>query len=57
MKKYILISGGDLNEEQNTVEGYFESVEDAKAYAKAHEITPIQIYELVDNAYDLAKEV
>lgn len=56
MNKYILISGGDLADEQNIVEGYFESVEDAKAYAKQWEIDVFQIYELVDNAYNLAEE-
>lgn len=56
MNKYILISGGDLADEQNIVEGYFESVAEAKAYAKAYEITPIKIYELVENARNLAEE-
>lgn len=46
MKKYILISGGDISDYQNIVEGYFETVEDARAYARAYDITPIKILEL-----------
>jgi hypothetical protein len=54
MNKYILISGGDLADEQNIVEGYFETVEEAKAYAKAYEIDKYHIFELADDCADLA---
>lgn len=48
MNKYILISGTHIADEQQIVEGYFQSVEEALAYAKAYELDPkaIHVYEL-----------
>jgi len=51
MKAYILIfDNGDIQ----TVEGYFDTVEEAKAYAKELDLdVEAHIYQLADNCYDL----
>ena len=48
MNKYILIDNNDV------VQGFFPSVEEAKQYARKLDLQDIAIYELVDNSYNLA---
>lgn len=52
MKKYILIS--ETLDTVQTVEGFFDTVEEAKEYAEEEGMDIIHIYELVDNSFDLA---
>lgn len=52
MNEYILISE-DLNEVM-TVEGFFDSVQSAKAYAKENGLNLIHIYKLEEPAINLA---
>ena len=49
MNKYILLSN------DNVVQGFFPSVDEAKQYAKQLKLHGIAIYELVDNSYNLAQ--
>ena len=55
MKKYILLVGPE-NDVQ-ILEGFFDTVDDAKQYAKEQEFEreQVHIYELAENAYDLAQ--
>lgn len=48
MNKYILIDNNDV------VQGFFPSVEEAKQYADQLGLLNVAIYELVDNSYNLA---
>ena len=50
MNKYILIDNNDV------VQGFFPSVEEAKQYARKLDLQDIAIYELVDNSYNLAEQ-
>lgn len=48
MNKYILIDNDDV------VQGFFRSVNEAKRYAEYLNLQGIAIYELVDNSHNLA---
>lgn len=56
MNKYILIVENE--DGTQTVEGFFNSVKECKNYIKNIDIifADFHIYELIDNAYDLAQD-
>lgn len=54
MKKYILISGGQNDVRE--VEGFYDSVKEALKDASDRGLVEVEIYELAENAYNLAEE-